>query len=301
MPGLLQKSRRFVPLVGDMLFSVLTIPLSFNYLKKWAGDTEIGNVAFALCAMYAAMGAAHLFRAFRLRAKSRSAFIAHLVYGSVFMACVALVAIAGPTMDVMSVIALAFWASLLAERVLAIVRRRNVWNIAFNVVMILLLLALTVTALMPFSTIVVVMLASLSALASVMVVAFSRVKLDVLKEIIRKTYAAEIISGLLLLIVAFSYMLKFTDEAFASFWDALWYCFAVVTTIGFGDLTPTTTIGRLLSVILGLYGIVVVALITSIIVNFYGEMKKEGAKYPDGGVDGEPAPSDAGNDNGTSL
>ena len=30
--------------------------------------------------------------------------------------------------------------------------------------------------------------------------------------------------------------------------------------------------------ILGLYGIVVVALITSIIVNFYGEMKKESAK-----------------------
>ena len=151
------------------------------------------GVAFALCAMFAAMGAAHLFRAFRLRAKSRSAFIAHLVYGSVFMACVALVAIAGPTTDVMSVIALAFWACLLAERVLSIIHKRSVWNILFNAVMILLLLALTVTAFMSVSTVVVVMLASLSALASVMVVTFSRVKLDVLKEIIRKTYAAEII------------------------------------------------------------------------------------------------------------
>lgn len=193
MPGLTRRSRRLVPLVGDMLFSILTIPLSFSYLKKWAGDTEAGDVAFALCAMFAAMGAAHLFRAFRLRAKSRSAFIAHLVYGSVFMACVALVAIAGPTMDVMSVIALAFWACLLAERVLSIIHKRSVWNILFNAVMILLLLALTVTAFMSVSTVVVVMLASLSALASVMVVTFSRVKLDVLKEIIRKTYAAEII------------------------------------------------------------------------------------------------------------
>ena len=85
----------------------------------------------------------------------------------------------------------------------------------------------------------------------------------------------------MLLIVAFSYVLEFTDEAFTSFWDALWYCFAVVTTIGFGDLTPTTDVGRLLSVILGLYGIVVVALITSIIVNFYGEMKKEDAERAD--------------------
>ena len=277
MPGLMRKSRRVIPLVGDMLFSVLTIPLSFTYLKKWVGDTDVGSVVFTLCAMYAAMGAAQLFRTFRLRAKSRSAFIAHLVYGSVFMACVALVAIAGPTMDVTSVIALAFWASLLAERVLSIIHKRSLWNIVFNAVMILLLLALTVTALSPISTVIVVILASLSALASVMVVTFSRVKLDVLKEIIRKTYAAEIISGLMLLIVTFSYVLSFIDEAFASFWDALWYCFAVVTTIGFGDLTPTTEIGRLLSVILGLYGIVVVALITSIIVNFYGEMKKESA------------------------
>jgi hypothetical protein len=44
-----------------------------------------------------------------------------------------------------------------------------------------------------------------------------------------------------------------------------------VTTIGFGDLTAVTDFGRILSVILGAYGIVVVALITSIIVNFYGE------------------------------
>ena len=98
-----------------------------------------------------------------------------------------------------------------------------------------------------------------------------------MREIVRKTYAAEIIAGLLVTMVAFSNVLVFTDDAFHTFWDALWYCFAIVTTIGFGDLTPTTGTGRFLSVILGLYGIVVVALITSIIVNFYGEMKKTGS------------------------
>ena len=36
--------------------------------------------------------------------------------------------------------------------------------------------------------------------------------------------------------------------------------------------------GRIISVILGAYGIVVVALVTSIIVNFYGEMKKKDAQ-----------------------
>ena len=57
--------------------------------------------------------------------------------------------------------------------------------------------------------------------------------------------------------------------------DGLWYCFAIVTTIGFGDLTVTGTLSRILSVILGIYGIIVVSLITSIIVNFYNEVKNE--------------------------
>ena len=40
-------------------------------------------------------------------------------------------------------------------------------------------------------------------------------------------------------------------------------------------ITAVTDLGRTMSVVLGIYGIIVVALITSIIVNFYGEIKKE--------------------------
>ena len=47
----------------------------------------------------------------------------------------------------------------------------------------------------------------------------------------------------------------------------------MVTTIGFGDYAATAVATRVLSVILGIYGIIVVALITSIIVNFYTEVK----------------------------
>ena len=44
-----------------------------------------------------------------------------------------------------------------------------------------------------------------------------------------------------------------------------------MTTIGFGDFAATTVIGRLITVVLGMYGIVAVAVVTSIIVNFYNE------------------------------
>ena len=107
-------------------------------------------------------------------------------------------------------------------------------------------------------------------------IAFSRVKMDILRKILRKTYAAEILFGMLLLIVAFSIVLPNVEPNIPNFGDALWYCFAIVTTIGFGDFAAVSIPGRIVSVILGLYGIVVVALITSIIVNFYSETKNSG-------------------------
>ena len=79
-----------------------------------------------------------------------------------------------------------------------------------------------------------------------------------------------------MLIISFSYVLQYFDrETFHSFGDGLWYCFAVVTTIGFGDIAAGSLAGRILSVILGIYGIIVVSLITSIIINFYTEVKND--------------------------
>ena len=120
------------------------------------------------------------------------------------------------------------------------------------------------------------MIASVAmTLASIFTVVFVQIHLDALIRIIRKTFALEILLGMLLLIFAFSYVLEAVEESIPTFLDALWYCFAIVTTIGFGDITAATLLGRILSVILGIYGIIVVALITSVIVNFYGEVTKE--------------------------
>ena len=110
-----------------------------------------------------------------------------------------------------------------------------------------------------------------TAFIEVAAIAFAQLKLKVLFKIIVRTYALEVLFGLLTLMVAFSLVLMQVEEEMTNFGDALWYCFAVVTTIGFGDIKAVTLTGRLLSVILGMYGIIVVAVITSIIVNFYNE------------------------------
>ena len=97
-------------------------------------------------------------------------------------------------------------------------------------------------------------------------------KINVVNEVIKKSMVYEIILALLIFVILCSIYFTIVEPNMTSYVDSLWYCFTVITTIGFGDVYVTTTLGRILSVVLGICGIVVVALFTSIIVNFYNEM-----------------------------
>ena len=118
-------------------------------------------------------------------------------------------------------------------------------------------------------------------------ISISQMKLNILANIVRETYVMEILLGLMLMIIACSSVFTTLEPNMSQYWDALWYSFALVTTIGFGDITATTLIGRALSVFLGIYGIVVVAIITSVIVNFYGEMRRIRKPEEEDGENGE--------------
>lgn len=54
--------------------------------------------------------------------------------------------------------------------------------------------------------------------------------------------------------------------------DALWYCYAVISTAGFGDIVTVTLIGKICSVLLTIYTIFVVAIVTGVVVNFYTQL-----------------------------
>ena len=100
-------------------------------------------------------------------------------------------------------------------------------------------------------------------------------KLNIISNIIKKSLVNEIFLSLFILIVLCSLYFTLVEPNITSYVDALWYSFAVITTIGFGDVSVVTTLGRILSVFLGIAGIIVVALFTSMIVNFYTEMNKK--------------------------
>ena len=59
------------------------------------------------------------------------------------------------------------------------------------------------------------------------------------------------------------------------FTDALWWAFVTATTVGYGDLSPATGLGRVIASILMLVGIGLIGSLTSSITSFFLDNKKE--------------------------
>ena len=170
---------------------------------------------------------------------------------------------------------------IIISRIVLIVKKRNFESCISDILIILLWLGLVVKLLLNYEAMDIY--ASLyfciavpaQVLFRITCLSFSKFRFDILFKVMKKSMVFEILSGLAVLIMCFSFAFTYLEESMTEYSDALWYCFAIVTTIGFGDITATSGVGRILSVILGIYGIIVVALITSIIVNFYNELNKE--------------------------
>ena len=286
---------RTARIVVETLFTLLTIPLGLGYVESafFRFDAEL-ELRAILCMVFSCMAIVSLLRAWRWKADGRpkANCVLKLIHAGLFLICGLLPLFFGFTLDacelpmeemklgffgdVRQIVGPIYWGMLFSGRVLSIIQNHRWYRVLLNLVLLAVIALLAFYSVISPATYAVMFTQAILSLGSIMAVTFARVRLDVLKKIIRKTYAAEIIFGLLLLIVSFSYVFKYMEESINTFADGLWYCFAIVTTIGFGDFTATSIVGRVLSVILGIYGIIVVALITSIIVNFYGEMKKTG-------------------------
>ena len=247
-------------------------------------------IALLIAGMFLLVASARGLMAFRRRNEGKLVFVTTLVQAGIFLACAAVPLAMGINDRSMFIPSVLYGAAIILGRIVSIIRDRRIRNVVLCLVESLVVgycaLSLMTTA---------IVIACLS-LFFIMRFIFIGIDMKTLTRIIRKTYATEIIFGLVLLMMTFSFLLTAVEPNMPDYLDALWYCFALVTTIGFGDVTAVTLPGRILSAILGIYGIVVVALITSVIVNFYGEMKKENRTEPEE-ADGENPAADAGEEN----
>jgi voltage-gated potassium channel len=62
-------------------------------------------------------------------------------------------------------------------------------------------------------------------------------------------------------------LVGFIDPAIGTRGDALWWAVTTVTTVGYGDVVPTNTAGRVVAAVLMLVGLGLIPLITSVVVS----------------------------------
>ncbi len=96
-------------------------------------------------------------------------------------------------------------------------------------------------------------------------------KSKVLWRILRMTNTDKILVSFIGFLFLCALGIWIVEPTVTSYGDALWYCFVSVTTIGFGDILVTTLLAKLITVVLTIYGIVVIALIPGVVVAFYNE------------------------------
>jgi len=268
---------RFNCRVADSIVSILIL---FICVQLQTMDYTTLAITLETLVM-ALLAGSRVLRAFDKReTRGKPLFIANLVIAALYLIDALLISLEVTPEFRQAATAGAITLALVAGRVMSVIRRHTARNIVMNVFGTLIILPLGfIFIIAPFwmiglpNNLILGAVFSIWAVVHIFTIFLSRLKLDIIKNIIKKTYAVEVIFWLVLLIFAFSFVLTDVEEGIPTYLDALWYCFTLITTIGFGDFTVTTFVGRILSVILGLYGIICVALITSIIVTFYGEFK----------------------------
>ena len=97
-------------------------------------------------------------------------------------------------------------------------------------------------------------------------------KLKVLAGILKRTRADKILVGFIVFLFAVAAVIELAEPDINRYGDALWYCYAVISTAGFGDVVAVTFIGKICSVLLTVYAIFVTAIVTGVVVNFYTQM-----------------------------
>lgn len=99
-------------------------------------------------------------------------------------------------------------------------------------------------------------------------------KLKLLAKIFKQTGASKVIIGFLIMIAVSSLILVLAEPEIKTYGDALWYCYAVVTTVGFGDIVVSGVVAKIISVILSISAIFTIAIITGVAMNFFNQLIK---------------------------
>lgn len=93
-------------------------------------------------------------------------------------------------------------------------------------------------------------------------------------RVLKRTGTLKIFCGFVLFLCVAAFILVIVEPDINKFGDGLWYCFVAATTIGFGDICAVTRVGRIVTVVVALYGILMTAMVPGVVVSYYMEYLK---------------------------
>ena len=95
----------------------------------------------------------------------------------------------------------------------------------------------------------------------------NRVKyyLSLLLRVFNNKRLRTVLSLILFFIVIFGFIFFITEPDVKSFSDGLWWALVTITTVGYGDITPMTSIGRLVASALMFLGLGLIASLTAVV------------------------------------
>ena len=94
----------------------------------------------------------------------------------------------------------------------------------------------------------------------------------VLRLILRETGAMQIWAGFVAFFFLCATLIRILEPEIGTWFDACWYCYAVVTTVGFGDIVVHSFFSRIITILLSVYAVLVIAIVTGVVVNYFNQM-----------------------------
>ena len=102
---------------------------------------------------------------------------------------------------------------------------------------------------------------------------------NVLRKV-KKQLLAVLILIILYIFVSAMLIFQLEPQLFENFFDAVYWATISITTIGYGDIYPTTDVGRLITMVSALVGVAVIALPSGMITAAYiSEINRKKSKY----------------------
>lgn len=99
-------------------------------------------------------------------------------------------------------------------------------------------------------------------------------KTRLLKMVFKQTGALQLLISYIIVFATVSVGVWIVEPHIDSLFDSVWYCFSVATTIGFGDITAVTFLGRAMSIFLSVCSVLIIAVVPGIITSYYIESTK---------------------------